>query len=67
MAIAHSIFPLYGGFQLFVAAFDVSITVVPLQDAIGLREKIFLAFKKMLTGYSLACFDTLHCQIINFP
>ena len=46
MAVAHSIFTLDGGFQLFFADFDVSVIVVPLKVAIGLMKMIFGCFKK---------------------
>ena len=39
MAIAHSIFTLDGGFQLFLATFDVSVTVVQLKFVIWLDIK----------------------------
>ena len=35
MAVACSIFTLDGGFQLFWAAFDLLVTVVPLKVALG--------------------------------
>ena len=38
MALADQILTLDGGFQLFLTAFDVSVTVVPLKVAIGLRK-----------------------------
>merc|ERR1712059_66488 len=48
MAIAHSIFTLDGGFQLFSfwAAFDLPMTVVPLKVALGLETFDFWAFQK---------------------
>ena len=46
MALAHSIFTLDGGFQLFWAAFDMPVTVVPLKVALGLQKFDFWAFKK---------------------
>ena len=46
MAVAHSIFTLDGGFQLFWAAFDLHMTVVPLKFALGLEKIDFWAFKK---------------------
>ena len=46
MAIAHSIFTLDGGFQLFWAAFYLPMTVVPLKVALGLEKFDFWAFQK---------------------
>ena len=46
MAVARSIFTLYGAVQLFLAAFDMSMTMVPLKVAIGLEKYDFWAFKK---------------------
>merc|ERR1712059_176930 len=41
-----SIFTLDGGFQLFWAAFDLPIRVVPLKVALGLEKNDFWEFKK---------------------
>ena len=41
MAVAHSIFTLDGGFQLFWAAFDLPMTVVPLKVALRLKKLDF--------------------------
>ena len=38
MAVAHSIFTLDGWVQLFWAAFDMPVTVVPLKVALGLQK-----------------------------
>ena len=46
MDVAHSIFNLDGGFQLFWAAFDRSMTVVPLKVALGLEKIEFWSFQK---------------------
>ena len=47
IAVAHSIFTLDGvGFQLFWAAFDLLVTVVPLKVALGLDKFDFWAFQK---------------------
>ena len=46
MAVAHSIFTLDGGVQLFWAAFDMPVTVVPLKVALGWDKFDFWAFKK---------------------
>ena len=46
MAVAHSIFTLDGGFQLFWAAFDLPMTVVPLKVALGLEKMSFGHLKK---------------------
>ena len=45
MAVAHSIFTFDVCFMVF-SPFNLSITVVPLQVAIGLETIICLAFKK---------------------
>ena len=46
MSVSHSIFTLEGGFQLFWAAFDLPMTVVPLKVALGLEKFDFWSFKK---------------------
>ena len=46
MAVAHSIFTLGGGIQLFWAAFNMPMTVVPLKVALGLEKFDFWAFRK---------------------
>ena len=46
MAVARSIFTLDRGIQLFWAALDLPMTVVPLKVAIGLEKFDFWAFKK---------------------
>ena len=43
-----SIFTLDGGFQLFWAAFDLPMTVVPLKVALGLEKLEFWHFKKII-------------------
>ena len=48
MTVAHLIFTLDGGFQLFWAAFDLPMTVVPLKVALGLEKFDFWAFKKII-------------------
>ena len=48
MAVAHLIFTLDGGFQLFWAAFVLPMTVVPLNVAFGLEKLIFGHFKKII-------------------
>ena len=47
MAVAHSVFTLDGGFQLFWAAFDLLMTVVPLEVALGMEKFNCWAFKKI--------------------
>ena len=47
MAVAHSIFTLDGVVQLFWAAFDMPVTVVPLKVALGWDKFDFWAFKKI--------------------
>ena len=39
MAVARSIFTLDGALQLFWAAFDMPVTVVPLKVALGYKNK----------------------------
>ena len=46
MAVAHSIFTLDGWVQLFWAAFDMPVTVVPLKVALGQDKFDFWAFQK---------------------
>ena len=46
MALAHSIFTVYGGIQLIWVAFDMTVTVVPLKDALGWQKFDFWAFQK---------------------
>ena len=57
-----SIFTLDGGFQLFWAAFDLPMTVVPLKVALGLEKFDFWAFKKNNRKNSLG----YTCVIIFF-
>ena len=44
MAVAHLIFTLDWRFQLFLSAFDVSVTVVPLKGVIRLVKIDFWHF-----------------------
>ena len=46
MAVAHSIFTLGGGVQLFWAAFDMPVTGVPLKVALGYKKIVFRVFQK---------------------
>ena len=46
MAVAHSIFTLDGGFQLFCTAFDMPVTGVALKVALGYKKKICWPFQK---------------------
>ena len=46
MALACSIFTLDGGVQLFSAAFDMPMTVVPLKFALGFEKFDFWEFQK---------------------
>ena len=46
MAVARSIFTLDGGFQLFCAAFDMPVTGVPLEVALGYKKIVFWEFQK---------------------
>ena len=46
MAVAHSIFTLYGAVQLFWAAFDMNVTGVPLKFALGYKKIGFWTFQK---------------------
>ena len=48
MALSDPIFTLVVGFQLFWAAFDLLVTVIPLQVAIGWENIDFWAFKKII-------------------
>ena len=49
MALADPIFTLVVGFQLFWAAFDLLVIVVPLKVALGLKKNDFGHFKKIIT------------------
>ena len=42
MAVAHSIFTLGGGFQLFCTAFDMPVTGVAIKVALGYNKNCFL-------------------------
>ena len=56
IAVAHSIFTLDGGgVQLFWAAFDLILAVVPLKVALGLAKIIFWIFKKIITQVPVKC------------
>ena len=46
MALADPIFTLVVAFQLFWAAFDLLVTVVPLKVALGWENIYFWAFQK---------------------
>ena len=46
MAVAHSIFTLCGMVQLFWAAFDMPMTVVPLKVALRWDKFDFWAYQK---------------------
>ena len=46
MSVAHSILTLDGGFQLFWAASDLPVTLVPLKVELGLEKFDFWALKK---------------------
>ena len=61
MTVAHSIFTLDGGFQLFWAAFDLIVTVVPLKVALGWEKLIFGHLKKS------ACQVTPHDYFFKCP
>ena len=57
------------GVQLFWAAFDMPMTVVPLKDALGLEKFDFWAFHKNNHEESLGytwCDYFLKCPKINF-
>ena len=53
MAVACSIFTLGGWVQLFWTAFDMPITVVPLEVALGWQKFYFWAFKKIILMHLL--------------
>ena len=53
MAVARSIFTLGGGFQLFCAAFDMPMTGVTLEVALGYKKIVFWAFQKNNHGHTL--------------
>ena len=57
MTIACSIFILDGGFKLFLSAFYIIVTVVPLKVVIPLEKIDFWAFQKIIPWCSLVpCF-----------
>ena len=60
MAIARSIFTLGGRVQLFLTAFDIPETGVPLKVALGSKKIVFCLFQKNNHGHTLR----LHCLII---
>ena len=49
MTVALSIFTLGGAVQLFWAAFDLHMTVVPLKVALGYKKIVFWPLKKKLS------------------
>ena len=53
MAVARSIFTLGGGVQLFWAAFDMPVAVVPLKVALGWDKFDFWMFQKNNHGHTL--------------
>ena len=55
MAVARSIFTLDGGFQLFCAAFDMPMTGVSLEVALGYKKIVFWAFQKINRKNPLDC------------
>ena len=63
MAVAHSIFTLDVGVQLFWAGFDMPVTGVPLKVALGYKKIVFWTFQKnnqqTYTCVTLGCFGIL--------
>ena len=53
MAVARSIFTLCGQVQLFWTAFNMPVTGVPLEVALGYKKIVFWAFQKNNHGHSL--------------
>ena len=53
MAVASSIFTLDGVVQLFWAAFDMPMTMVPLKVALGWDKSDFWVFQKIIMGIHL--------------
>ena len=53
MAVARSIFTLGGRVQLFLTAFDMPVTLVPLNIALGCEKIDFMAFQKNNHGHIL--------------
>ena len=62
IAVAHSIFTLGGGVQLFWAAFDMPMTGIPLTVALGYNKLVFWAFKNKIMDIHL----TPTCMIWAF-
>ena len=60
MAVVRSIFTLDGGFQLFCAAFDMAMTGIPLEVALGYKIFFFWLFQKIIMDSHL-CYT---CMII---
>ena len=58
MAVAHSIFTLGGWVQLFWTAFDMPVTWVPLEVALGWQKFYFWAFPK--NNHARVCQVSLH-------
>ena len=56
MALANPIFTLVVGVQLFCAAFDLILAVVPLKVALGLEKVDYLAFQqnKHASGHQMS-------------
>ena len=48
MAVAHSIFTLGGRVQFFWTAFDMAVTGLPLEVALGWQKFYLWAFKKII-------------------
>ena len=65
MALAHSIFTLDGWVQMFWTAFDMPVTGVPLEVALGYKRIVFWAFQKNNHGQSLV--SHLHDYFFETP
>ena len=55
MAVAHSIFTLGGHVQLFSTAFNMPLTGVPLEVALGYQKNYSWAFQKNNHEVTLRC------------
>ena len=65
MAVARSIFTLGGRVQLFWTAFDMPMTGVPLEVALGYKKNVFWVFQKNNHGHSLD--SHLHYNFFEMP
>ena len=63
--MARSIFTLHGQFQLFWIAFDMPMTGVPLEVALGWQKFYFWAFQK--NNHASVCQVYVHDYFCEMP